>query len=38
VVTVTQYLGGLCLNIRWKVLDIAIDVVLGIIVYALRCC
>jgi hypothetical protein len=32
VVTVTRYLRGLCLNVRWMVLDIAIDVVSGVIV------
>jgi hypothetical protein len=34
VVIITWYLRCLCLNMRWKVLDIAIDVVSGIIVYA----
>jgi hypothetical protein len=34
VATVTRYLRGLCLNVRWKVLDIAINVVSEVIVYA----
>jgi hypothetical protein len=34
VVTVTWYPRDLCLNARWKVLDIAIDVVSEVIVYA----
>jgi hypothetical protein len=33
VVTLTRYLGGLYLYVRWKVLDTAIDVVPGVIVY-----
>jgi hypothetical protein len=34
VAIVTRYLRGLCLNVRWKVLDIAINVVSEVIVYA----
>jgi hypothetical protein len=30
---VTQYLRVLCLKIRWKILDIAINVVSGVIIY-----
>jgi hypothetical protein len=33
-VTIPWYLKGLCLNVRWKVLYIAINIVLGAIVYA----
>jgi hypothetical protein len=29
VATISRYLRGLCLDIRWKVLDIAIDEVSG---------
>jgi hypothetical protein len=29
--TVSRYLGGLCLDIRWKVLDIAVDEVSGVL-------
>jgi hypothetical protein len=35
VAIVTRYLKGNCLNVRWKVLDIAINMVSVVIVYTL---